>query len=127
VLLWPIAKVLELAGIWPRLMARGMQKMEARRPPYDPMPHDVLVCSYMKSGTNWMMHIALQIAYRGHADCHHIHDLVPWIDLPPENRFAVPLSDDSVWQSSPTGLRIVKTHLPLDKMMRLCDKRPTST
>lgn len=44
---------------------------------YEPAPYDVFICSYFKSGTNWIM----QIAYRGAAQFAHIHDLVPWPDI----------------------------------------------
>ena len=59
------------------------------------------------------MHIAVQIAHRGRAEFEHIHDLVPWLELPPRSRFAVPLSDDSLLESAPTQLRVIKTHLPM--------------
>jgi hypothetical protein len=110
----PLTKALELVGVWPRMMSRGMARMMAKAPPFEPTEHDVLVCSYFKTGTNWTMQIATQIAHRGHAEFEHIHDLVPWMELPPENRYAVPLDDDSVRQRAPTGLRVIKTHLAFD-------------
>jgi hypothetical protein len=98
-------------------MSRGMQRAIEKREPFEPKPNDVMVCSYLKAGTNWTMHIALQIAHRGKAEFDHIHDLVPWVEVPPRSRFSVPLTDDSVWQNSPTKLRIVKTHLPMSKLV----------
>lgn len=115
-LLFPLIKLLELFGRWPRTISRGMQRMMGKFGDYRPDTHDVLICSYFKSGTNWTMHIALQIAWRGAACFDHIHDLVPWAELPQRMRYTVPITDDGVWQGSPTGLRIIKTHLPLEKL-----------
>lgn len=62
------------------------------------------------------MQIALQIAWRGNAEYEHVHDLVPWIDLPESrNPFAVPVSD-ALWQHCPTQLRVIKTHLRFGKI-----------
>lgn len=79
---------------------------------YRPNEHDVLVCSYFKSGTYLMLQIAVQIAGKGRAEYEHIHDIVPW----PDNTanapgFAIPLEDETPWRNSPTGLRVIKTHL----------------
>ena len=74
-----------------------------------------MVCSYFKSGTNWTMQIVTQIAWRGHADFDHIHDLVPWLELPTRTRYTVPVTEEATWRESPTGLRAVKTHLPFGK------------
>jgi hypothetical protein len=116
VLLFPLIKLLELTGRWPRLMARGMARMMDAAPSYAPTAHDVFVCSYFKSGTNWTMQMAVQIAHRGRVQFGHIHDLVPWLELPAQSRFAVPFADDGTWQNAPTRLRIIKTHLPMSKL-----------
>lgn len=42
--------------------------------------------------------------------------MVPWLELPDRVRYAVPISDESTWRDSPTGLRAVKTHLPFSKL-----------
>lgn len=76
---------------------------------YRPDGHDVFVATFGKSGTNWMMQIALQIAYRGEAEFDHIHDLVAWPDSPAPG--VVALSDPAPREASPTGLRVIKTHL----------------
>jgi hypothetical protein len=107
----PLTKL--FARRWPRAVSRGMTKLLATFPEYQPVEHDVLVCSYFKSGTNWTMHIAVQIAHRGRAEFAHIHDLVPWPDIPERMRYAVPLADDGPRRASPAGLRVIKTHLPL--------------
>jgi hypothetical protein len=117
-LAWPVVRVLDLLGRWPGAMARTMNRYMAHFGPYQPGAHDVLVCSYFKSGTNWTMHMALQIAHRGAASFEHIHDLVAW----PEARarrgigIAVPIEDETPWRKAPTGLRVIKTHLPADRV-----------
>lgn len=115
---WPIVKLLGLIGRWPGSMLRRINRAMGSLGNYAPGEHDVLICSYFKSGTNWTMQIALQIAHRGHASYEHIHDLVPWPEASGRRRFqiAVPVSDESTWRGAPTGLRVIKTHLPLGKV-----------
>jgi hypothetical protein len=115
-LLYPFVRALELFGRWPAAMSRGMARMMAEAEAYSPNEHDVMVCSYFKSGTNWTMQLVTQIAHRGKAEFDHIHDIVPWLELPARVRYTVPLSDESTWRRAPTGLRAVKTHLPFDKL-----------
>jgi hypothetical protein len=113
----PGARVLALFGKWPQLLGRGMAKANERAKSYTPTARDVLVCAYFKTGTNWTMQIAIQIAHRGKAKFEHIHELVPWIEIPPKHRMAVPVTEDSVWQSCPTGLRVIKTHASFDHLI----------
>lgn len=115
-LLYPLVKVLTLFGRWPVAMMRSMARMMEQAEPYMPDAHDVMVCSYFKSGTNWTMQIVTQIAHRGRAEFDHIHDIVPWLELPPRIRYTVPVTDEAGWRESPTGLRALKTHLPFDKL-----------
>jgi hypothetical protein len=93
-------------------MGRGMQspriKAQAFRD-YQPTAQDVFVCTYSKSGTNWAMQIAYQIAHRAQGDFAHVHDVVAWPDAPLPG--IVPLTDPLPLQSAPTGLRVIKTHL----------------
>jgi hypothetical protein len=112
----PLVRLLELVGVWPRLMSRAMARMKRKAPRYAPSARDVLVCSYFKTGTNWTMQIALQIAHRGHAVYDHIHDLVPWLEMPPEMGYTVPLEVET-WRSAPTSLRVIKTHLAFDELV----------
>ena len=108
----PVSKA--MGKRWPRAVARLMNRYLAHlHEPYVPAASDVVVASYFKSGTNWTMQIAVQIAYRGRAEFEHIHDLVPWPDIPSRTRYALPVDDDAPRQDCPTGLRVVKTHLPL--------------
>jgi len=82
---------------------------------YRPSAHDVVICSYLKTGTNWTMQIAHQIAYRGKGEFAHIHDVVAWPDeVHPD--FSIPLDDPTPQRSSPTGLRVIKTHLSWDQI-----------
>ena len=74
VVFWPILwlVVVPLTKIfsrrWPRGLSRALTRFLGRFPKdYVPTEHDVFVCSYFKSGTNWTMQIATQIAYRGRA------------------------------------------------------------
>jgi hypothetical protein len=80
---------------------------------YVPRAGDVLVCSYFKSGTNWTLQMAVQIAHRGRAEYAHLHDLVPWPEMPARARYAVPIEDETARREAPTGLRVIKTHLAL--------------
>jgi Sulfotransferase domain len=77
---------------------------------YQPDAHDVVVCSYGKSGTNWTLQVALQIAHLGQAEYEHIHDVVTWPDeLAPG--YSVALTDPAPRLAAPTGMRVIKTHL----------------
>lgn len=109
----PVAKL--MGKRWPRFASRAFNRFLCRFPSdYTPAANDVLVCSYFKSGTNWTMQIAVQIAYRGRAEFEHIHDLVPWPELSPRARYALPLAEDRPRRACPTGFRVVKTHLALE-------------
>ena len=95
--------------------ARIMNKTALKRKifkNYTPDEHDVLVCVYGKSGTNWMLQMVTQIAHRGQAEFEHIHDIVPWPEAPGIYRTA-PLKRPT-WESAPTGKRAIKTHLESD-------------
>jgi Sulfotransferase domain len=108
---WPASKL--LSRRWPLMMSRALTRALGTFPAYQPSAADVFVCSYFKSGTNWTMHIALQIAFRGTADFEHVHDLVAWPETPARMRLAVPVGDERPRAASPTGLRVIKTHLAL--------------
>jgi len=77
---------------------------------YEPSEHDVFVATFSKSGTNWLMQIAEQIAWRGKSEFEHIHDVVAWPDAPIKG--VTPLHDDSRWQASPTKKRVIKSNAP---------------
>src|SRR5277367_3115520 len=99
-------KLMEKTGLWDRMAARRRQRFPMPDfGDYKPTPHDVFACVYFKSGTNWLMQIAVQVIHRGAAEFEHVHDLVPWPDCP-AREYAVPLSDEQGWRKSPTGLRV---------------------
>lgn len=112
----PVTKLLERTGAWPRVLSRAMARAMTTPAGFVPSAHDVFVCSYFKTGTNWTMQIAVQIAHRGRGEFDHIHDLVPWLELPPNARYAVPLEERAAWQSPSTGLGVIKTHLPFERL-----------
>jgi hypothetical protein len=107
-LLVPLVKLLQKSGLSRRMMQRRRRARQGFGD-YAPTAHDVFACVYFKSGTNWLMQILLQVIYRGAAEFEHVHDLAPWPDSPIRS-YAVPLSDQEAWMSSPTGLRVIKTH-----------------
>lgn len=76
---------------------------------YMPTEKDVFVCSYFKSGTNWMMQLCHQIANRGEGEFDDILDVIPWADCPAPDT-TISLADPRPIQLSKTGLRIIKTH-----------------
>jgi Sulfotransferase domain len=113
----PLVKTLELAGLWPptstRLAMRLRRRMQSSLIEYHPTCHDVFACVGFKSGTTWLMQIAVQIAYKGHAEFDNILSVVAWPDTAPFfSKYVIPLSDESPARRSPAGFRIVKTHLP---------------
>lgn len=111
----PISRTLEWAGGWPRLM--GKMPKPADFGSYLPTSDDVIVCSYFKSGTTWVLQMAIQIAHRGDAEFDNIHFAIPWPDAPPAiNHRIIPLNNPSPRQMSPTGLRVIKTHYPAGKV-----------
>lgn len=114
----PVVQILERLGVTARLLRSvnaRYQKQLAKRNPfkrYVPTEHDVIVATYAKSGTNWMMQIAHQLLFHGKGEFNHIHDVVPWPDSPPQlGRYAIPVEDPSVWMTSPEQKRVIKTHL----------------
>jgi hypothetical protein len=98
-------KIVEVASA----LLRSERSMRAAFAGYTPTERDVVVATYVKSGTNWAMQICQQLAHRGAAEFEHIHDLVPW----PDNMDGRPIGlyDPASWCDSPTGLRVIKTHL----------------
>jgi hypothetical protein len=112
----PIVKTLEAFGRWPNPnLARSIRaRMAHAFGDYTPTQSDVIICSFFKSGTTWLLQMTTQIAYRAQAEFDNIHHAVPWPDvpMPPMARLMIPLADPSPLANSPTGLRVIKTHLP---------------
>jgi hypothetical protein len=110
----PLAKILELAGVWPRVMFNAFRRgaQDSCFADYEPTGHDVFACVGFKCGTTWLLQIAVQIAYLGQAEFDNIHSVVAWPDVAaPFRRHTIPLADDSSVRRAPTQLRIIKTHL----------------
>jgi hypothetical protein len=106
----PMVRFLEWRGRWPRqVLGKGMKEFFVWPAELTPGVQDVVVSSYFKSGTNWMLQIATQIAWRGHAEFGHIHDVVPWPELPARLKNTVDFHAVDPAQC-PTRLRVVKTH-----------------
>lgn len=99
----------QIAQLGMKLLRSRMQVVTALAD-YHPTEHDVFVATFGKSGTNWMMQIAQQIAHGGEAEFEHIHDVVAWPEAPGSG--SVPLDDARPAETSPAGLRVIKTHLP---------------
>ncbi len=89
---------------------------------YRPTAHDVVICTYPKCGTNWAMQIAHQIATRGAGDFASIHDVIPWPDWA-RQELVIALDDDGPLKASPTGLRVIKTHLEWSRVPYSPDAR----
>lgn len=82
---------------------------------YKPGPQDVFVMTYAKSGTNWMMQIALELIHHGKGEFDHIHNVVPWPDAklvggPMMGDYAIPLDQATDWETAPERKRVIKTH-----------------
>ncbi len=103
--------------LWTGIIARVKQKFleDEGFGNYRPTKHDVIVCTFPKCGTNWTMQIAHQIATLGEGEFGHIHDLVPWPEFTLPGR-APSLEDESALRASPTGLRVIKTHLEWERV-----------
>lgn len=76
---------------------------------YTPAAQDIFVSTYAKSGTNWMMQLAHQIAFHGAGEYEHIHDVVAWPEM--QAIKSVGLESTLVQQASPAHMRVIKTHL----------------
>lgn len=75
---------------------------------YVPTKNDIIIACNSRSGTHWMMQIALQIAHLGHAEYDYIYDIVAWPDFLP----GVAIGLKETPPPAPTGLRVIKTHAP---------------
>jgi hypothetical protein len=98
-------------GVLPLLiaMSEGRKGGKHAFKSYTPSAQDIFVSTYAKSGTNWMMQLAHQIAFHGAGEYEHIHDVVAW----PEMQIikSVSLESTLVQNASPAHKRVIKTHL----------------
>lgn len=121
----PMLKLLEMTGNYTWFNRLFIQKAKEYKASlnfgaYQATEHDIFVCCYAKSGTNWMMQITYQIAHLGNGKYESIHDVIAW---PDGMRGIVPLDDPTPLANSPTGLRVIKTHLNWDKVPYSPDAR----
>jgi sulfotransferase family protein len=121
----PIARLLDALGrqewLFQRLRKNMIRSQNSANPfrKYVPTKHDVFVATFAKSGTNWMMQIAHQLAFHGEGEFDHIHSVVPWPDtdlMPPLHGYAIPVEDPSVWKASPEQKRVIKTHFDWESL-----------
>ncbi len=80
---------------------------------YTPDEGDIFVSTFSKSGTNWMMQITHQVAWLGEGEFENIHDVVCWPDVSRKRseKYSTPLKSDLIKTLSPTGMRVIKTHM----------------
>ena len=73
---------------------------------------DIVVSTPAKNGTNWMLQLATQAAWKTQVTFEHIHQVVPWPDCP--IRVLPATLDDG--PRSPSGHRVIKTHFGADRV-----------
>jgi len=121
----PAVRITERLGNTAKMFAavgRGNRKRLLEKNPFNNItlgPHDVVVMTYAKSGTNWMMQIAHQLIWHGKGEYDHLHDVVPWPDttvMPFVKKYAIPIEEATDWQQSPERMRVIKTHFDWDML-----------
>jgi len=122
-LMRPLMRTLEATGYAERFLASMSVQAHRRHVEnpfrrYLPGPHDVIVMTYAKSGTNWLLQIAHQLIHHARGEYNHIHDVIPWPDIETMpgfmRRYAIPLSQANGWESAPERKRVIKTHFNWD-------------
>src|SRR5689334_13039391 len=119
-LMWALEKTGRAQGVFASRTARQRKTFEEDNPfrGYVPGKQDVIVATYAKSGTNWMMQIAHQLIWHGEGEFEHIHSVVPWPDTkvmgPAMRGYAIPLQEARDWETSPERKRVIKTHFDWD-------------
>jgi thioesterase domain-containing protein len=73
---------------------------------FKPNPDDIVVATYPKSGTTWMLHILYQLKSKGRMDFEKITDCCPWLDTLQ--------AWDGIVDGAVGEQRIIKTHSPPD-------------
>ena len=111
-LLWVVDKLGLTDRLWGAIGRKMRQEIIGGNDfgAYRPTAADVIVCTFPKCGTHWAMQAAHQIATRATGEFNHLHEVVPWPDFAQQS-LIVPLADDAARLASPTGLRVIKTHL----------------
>lgn len=114
----PVHWVLTRLGVKQGLLPVIMRMSEGRHggkkafASYTPTSADVIVSTFAKSGTNWMMQLVHQTLFHGAGEFENIHDVVPWPDMQSGlvNK-SIALESDLVQKTSPEHKRVIKTHL----------------
>jgi len=103
--------------VYAPVLRRASARMNANRDTayqgYSPKSTDVICSAYFKAGTNWIMHVCYQIAHLGQGEFAHIQDEIAWPDAA-QPRYWRALWDDNA-SASPTGYRVIKSHLSADR------------
>lgn len=119
----PLVRGMEAIGRADRMlgaMGAGARQRQLSNPfrTYQPGPQDVVVMTFAKSGTNWMLQIAHQLIHHAKGEYAHIHDVVPWPDIESMpgfmRRYAVSLEKADLWTHAPERKRVIKTHFNWD-------------
>lgn len=108
---WALTRLGYRQGMLPMIvsLSEGRRGGKNAFTKYTPSAQDIFVCTYAKSGTNWMMQLAHQIAFHGAGEYEHIHDVVAWPEM--QAIKSVGLESTLVQQASPANKRVIKTHL----------------
>lgn len=97
--------------------------------PYVPLPGDVIIAPFSKSGTTWLQQIFHTLRTRGDTDFDDISRVVPWIETAP--RLGIDLNapqramprgykSHATWESVPKGARyIVSIRDPRDVLVSM--------
>jgi len=115
-MIWGLEKIGRSERAFSRISARQKKRLAENNPfrDYVPGKQDVFVATFAKSGTNWMMQIAHQLAWHGEGEFEHIHSVVPWPDTQALGgwiqHYAIPLENAQDWEISPERKRVIKTH-----------------
>lgn len=97
-----------------RVSSRMNRNMDRAFQNYQPKAGDIVASAYFKAGTNWVMNMCHQIANLGVGEFDHIQDVMPWPDAA-EPRYWRCIHDVEPY-ASPTGYRVIKSHLPASRL-----------
>ncbi len=76
---------------------------------FQPRNGDVVVCTSLKSGTNWMANIVLQLIFKDRDELPSLSQVAPWYDVKFKD-----IEEVNAALEGQTHRRLMKTHLALD-------------